>query len=242
MKLAVAQIRSIAGDIAANVARHVGAVHQAAELDAELVLFPELSLTGYEPTLAKHLATSSDDPRFDLLQTESDSNSIIIGAGIPIAKKNGTEIGLIFFQPDLSKQTYSKQLLHTDEIPFFVPGQRQLLLQSHSQMLVPAICYESLQPSHAESAAKMAADVYLASVAKSAAGVAKAYAHYPMIAQRHSMTVVMANGLGPSDNFIGAGMSAIWNCCGDLVGQLDDQREGVLVFDTKTHEAASKTW
>jgi predicted amidohydrolase len=56
MKLCVAQVRSIAGDIHANLAKHFDAVRRAVGLEAELVLFPELSLTGCEPTLAQRLA------------------------------------------------------------------------------------------------------------------------------------------------------------------------------------------
>lgn len=59
--------------------------------------------------------------------------------------------------------------------------------------------------------ARLGADVYLASVAKSAAGVAQAYGHNPLIAQKHHVMIVMANCLGPCDDFIGAGRSAVWN-------------------------------
>jgi predicted amidohydrolase len=242
MKLAAAQLRSIAGDIPANLAMHVEAVRRAIELVAELALFPELSLTGYEPTLAKRLAAPLNDCRFDPLQSLSESHAIVICAGIPLVVDTGVEIGMLLFQPGSPRQIYSKQLLHADELPYVVCGNGQTLLQKGGHTLAPAICFESLQPQHAATAASIGADVYLASVAKSAAGVAKAYAHYPLIAKWHSMTVVMANCLGPSDNFIGAGRSAVWNSHGELVGQLDDQHEGVLVFDTETQEIATATW
>ena len=54
------------------------------------------------------------------------------------------------------------------------------------------------------------------------------------------MTVVMSNCVGPSDNFVEAGSSAIWNSQGELVGQLDAKKEGVLVFDTLLNDIA--TW
>ena len=50
-------------------------------------------------------------------------------------------------------------------------------IQKGGHNLAPAICFESLQPEHAESAASSGADVYLASVAKSPIGVDKAYCH-----------------------------------------------------------------
>lgn len=240
-KLAVVQIRSVAGDIPANLLRHTEAIHRAVKFGAELVLFPELSLTGYEPTLAKGLAIRTDDSRFDALQVLSDSHGVIIAAGVPFAVNSGVEIGMLLFQPDSPRQTYSKQLLHADELPYFVGGNGQTLLKKGGHTLVPAICFESLQPQHSETAAKLGADIYLASVAKSAAGVAEAYAYYPTIAHQHSMTVVMANCLGKSDNFIGAGWSAVWNLHGQLVARLDAQQESILVFDTITNDIVTAT-
>lgn len=242
MKLAVVQIRSIAGDIPGNLAKHIDAVYRAVELGTELVLFPELSLTGYEPTLAQRLATQANDSCFDRLRTLSDSHAIVICSGMPLIVDTGVEIGMLLFQPGSPRQTYAKQFLHADELPYFVCGNGQTLLRKGGHTLAPAICYESLQPQHAEAAVSLGADIYLASVAKSAAGVAKAYGYYPLIAKQHNMAVVMANCLGPCDNFIGAGRSAAWNSKGEFVGQLDDRLEGVLVFDTVTQEIATATW
>lgn len=242
MRLSVAQVRSTAGDILANLAKHEEAVRRAVELRADLVLFPELSLTGYEPALAQRLAVRANDSRLDRLQSLSDANEIIICAGMPLAGDIGVEIAMFLFQPSSPRLTYSKQLLHADELPYFACGDGQTLLRKGGHVLVPAICYESMQPQHAEAAASLRADVYLASVAKSTAGVVKASRHYPLIARNHNMMVVMANCLGPSDTFIGAGCSAGWNSQGELVGQLDDQHEGVVVFDTDTQEMATATW
>ena len=68
MKIGVVQTRPITGDIQANIANHKQWIERAVVDGAELIIFPELSLTGYEPTLAKELATDQDDPRFDDLQ------------------------------------------------------------------------------------------------------------------------------------------------------------------------------
>ena len=51
------------------------------------------------------------------------------------------------------------------------------------------------------------------------------------------MTVLMANSVGPSDNFVSAGQSAIWSNRGELVGQLDSQQEGIVMIDTETNQA-----
>lgn len=106
-----------------------------------------------------------------------------------------------------------------------------------AHVLAPAICYESLQPTHAAQAAAAGAQVYLASVAKSQKGVALAYDHYPAMARQHGMTVIMANCTGPADNFIGAGQSAVWNREGERVCGADAGQEAWVVYDTRTGEA-----
>ncbi len=60
--LAAAQAVSIAGDLPANIARHLAFMRQAAERGVEFLLFPELSLTGYERSLAAGLAITPGDP------------------------------------------------------------------------------------------------------------------------------------------------------------------------------------
>ncbi|WSE80958.1 hypothetical protein VP780_13655 [Pseudomonas donghuensis] len=95
-----------------------------------------------------------------------------------------------------------------------------------------------MQQTHVEKAAELGATVYLASVAKSQRGVHAAYDHYPAIAKHHAITVLMANGVGPADNFLAAGQSAVWNSDGKLVGCADAFQEALLVFDTGTGETS----
>lgn len=54
--LGLAQIGSVSGDVEANLARHLAVSDAAARAGVELLTFPELSLTGYEPTLVAELS------------------------------------------------------------------------------------------------------------------------------------------------------------------------------------------
>jgi predicted amidohydrolase len=47
MKAAIAQINSILGDLEKNIARHIDCCNKAIEKKADIIIFPELSLTGY---------------------------------------------------------------------------------------------------------------------------------------------------------------------------------------------------
>lgn len=128
MKISIAQTRPIKGDLSANIEKHNILIELASSLKATSIFFSELSLTGYEPQLAKDLATNQEDRRLDGFQQTSDIHKITIGLGIPTKTKTGILISMIIFQPALPRQTYSKQQLHTDEIPYFVNGEQQTIL------------------------------------------------------------------------------------------------------------------
>ena len=68
MKLIAAQISATPGDVEKNLAQHIDAIHAAASQGADAVVFPELSLTGYEPELAGGLAMAPTDSRLDAFQ------------------------------------------------------------------------------------------------------------------------------------------------------------------------------
>jgi predicted amidohydrolase len=135
---------------------------------------------------------------------------------------------------------YSKQYLHADEAPFFVRGRDQNgLIVVKDNKIALAICYELSVAAHAEAASKNGAAIYLASVAKTARGVASATERMSEIARKYSMTALMTNCLGLCGGGECAGGSAIWNKSGVLLEQLNDVSEGVLIIDTDMERTAA---
>lgn len=241
MKICIAQTRPAKGDVNQNIATHVRFIQRAADLHASAIFFPELSLTGYEAELAKDLATTTADTRFKILQEISDTSSITIAAGVPLRTNIGIQISMLIFQPDQPVQTYSKQLLHSDEKPYFVSGEKQVMITIDNMQIAPAICYESLQPLHAEKAIELGAKMYVASVAKTLEGVTKAYAYYSELAGNYSIPVLMVNCIGACDTFDSAGNSAVWSKDGTLLAKLDNECEGILIFDTSTERVMTQS-
>ena len=234
MKICAAQTRPVKGDIQRNIDNHKKLIDTAVSNGADMVIFPELSLTGYEPTLAKELATDQDDSRFAVFQNISNTRQITIGVGAPTKNNTGICISIILFQPHKARQTVSKKYLHPDEEEFFISGQSFPNLKIKKTNVALAICYELSVPEHAQKAFKSGAEIYIASVAKSASGVKKAAKKLADIANKYSMTVLMSNCVGQSDNFESAGKTSVWNHKGLLVGQLDNTNEGMIIFDTDT--------
>ncbi|AVD95561.1 carbon-nitrogen hydrolase family protein [Pseudomonas sp. SWI36] len=237
MKLCAVQLASLKGDLPGNLQRHLVCIEQAAALGAELVVFPELSLTGYEPSVARQAALPVTSARLDPLQAACDRLGITVAVGLPLPTPDGIRIGMPIFCPEAPRQAYAKQRLHDDELPYFTPGDQALLLEVGEHRVAPAICYESMFLAHAAVARERGADLYLVSVAKTAKGIREGYAHYPEVARELGIPVLMANCVGPADTFIGAGGSAAWDSQGHLLASLDDHSEGLIVLDTRSASA-----
>jgi predicted amidohydrolase len=241
MKICIIQARSIKGDIQQNIANHKKLITLAIANKADTVIFPELSITAYEPELAEELATDKDDSRFDVFQEISNTHQVTIGIGVPTKNYPNPCISLVIFQPGKARQLYSKKHLHADEEPFFTSGENFNDLKNGKNHIALAICYELSIAEHSENAYKRGASVYLASVAKTAGGAENAAQTLSAIAANYSMTVLMANCVGQCEGKTAGGKTAVWNNKGVLTGQLNDTDEGILIIDTETQEVIEKS-
>ncbi len=238
MRIAVAQTRPVKGDVPQNIDAHIRFIELAGAAGAAMIVFPELSITGYEPGLASRLATTVDDVRLDVFETLSEQYSMTVCIGIPSLETAGVRITELIFEPGEPRKAYSKRWLHADEEPFFIRGDEAVFLAG--KRIALAICYELSVPAHPEEAWRHGAQIYLVSAAKTKSGMERASATLAEIARRFSMTVFVSNCIGPCDDFKCGGGSAVWNNSGALVAQLAEAEEGILVFDTETGEIIKK--
>ncbi len=231
MKICLAQTKPLKGDIVGNIILHRKLIDRAVSYDADFIVFPELSLTGYEPTLTHSLAIQPNDERFDVFQKASDDNELVIGVGVPTISEKGICISMIIFQPGQGRLIYSKKYLHPDEEDFFVHGQNFPVLKVNGKQVAIAICYELSVVEHAQWAFECGAEIYIASVAKYARNMAATTKRLSAIAKKYSKTVLMTNSVGPSDGDQCAGKTGVWNKQGELLAQLNDDQEGILIVD-----------
>lgn len=240
MKICAAQTKPIKGDVESNIEQHKKLLHVAASNGAEIVIFPELSITGYEPELARKLSTTADDSRFDDFQKISDDKKMVIGIGMPTKNDAEIFISMILFQPQQTRRIYSKKHLHSSEDAFFTGGQSLPILTIDKKIVAPAICYELFISEHSENAYQNGAEIYLASVVESRSDIEKAIKQLSEIAEKFSMTVLMANCVGQTGVYDCAGQTSVWNKQGLLKAQLDDKSEGLIIFDTETQETIER--
>lgn len=232
MNLAVAQTRPIAGNIAANLARHLDFIRAAIARQAGLIVFPELSLSGYEPTLAAQLATDAEDPRFAVLQQLSDEGQVAIAVGIPLRTHNQPQIGMLIFRPQQAVLRYGKQYLHASEQASFSSASSPAVFSDGQHRIAPAICYEVRCAAHVQTAAEQGANLYMASICASKTGIANDVQALSSIARQYGMPVMMANYVGISGDYDCAGQSGFWDAQGQCLAQLDDEEEALLLYDS----------
>jgi predicted amidohydrolase len=80
LRVAMAQIAPVLGDIERNLALHVAQIEAARREHADLVIFPELSLTGYFlRDMVPDLAISPDGPEIRQLIDAAGSMSLVVG-------------------------------------------------------------------------------------------------------------------------------------------------------------------
>jgi predicted amidohydrolase len=230
VRISVAQVEAVKGDFNANLNAHLRWMKAAADTSTDLLIFPELSLTGYEPTLAAGLALDLADTRLDPIQECCDQFQMSVGAGAPMRTDTGICIGMVIFQPRQARWVYSKQYLHEDEKPFFVPGHNDCEVVHEHPRIVPAICYELSMPEHRQRAVELGARVYAASMVKSVRGTAGAIETLTTFARENRIWVVMANAVGVADSEVCGGGSCIINPSGERVAELGPTKEGLLTI------------
>lgn len=217
--IAAAQSISIAGDLAANMVWHQRFMHVAAEQGVQLLVFPELSLTGYERGLAAELAIAPDAEVLQPLRDFAQEVGVTTVVGMPIrlSEDSPVLIGALVLGADGSLGIYSKQHLHPGEEVAFAPGTGGSTLTIGVDTVALAVCADFSHASHAAAAAQQGADLYAAGVLITENGYAPDTALLQGYASAHSMTVLMANHGGATGGWESAGRSAIWASNGSLI-------------------------
>lgn len=239
MKIAIAQIKPLKGQVDKNIASHLKMIDIAIKKNVDAIFFPELSITSYEPEWATKLKMEAGDARLKIIEEKSNKHNITIGVGVPTISYQDVKISMVIFQPHALPTVYSKQTLHDDEKPFFIEGDKHIIINVNGTKIAPAICYESLQKEHLLQSIKRDADLYLASVAKSQTGIDKASSYFSQKSKDHSIPILMVNAIGYCDNFMSAGQSSIWNRNGELIGQLGSTQEGLLIYNSANNHLSS---
>ncbi len=220
IRIAAAQMACVPGDLEANLATHLRFAEAARRTGADVLVFPELSLMGYELDRMASCRLTGDEPLLAPLRgaARQAGMTIVAGASVPGAGPGLPAIGAFILAPGGGVSIYRKQHLHPGEEGFATAGPSGARIQACAALpCALAICADTAHAAHAEAAATEGALLYLAGVLVSKNGHATDSSRMQDHARRHGMGVLMANHGAPSGAYDAAGCSAFWSAGGELV-------------------------
>lgn len=241
MRIAAAQFHPAKGSIDDNLARHLSLLKVAVQEGTDLVIFPELSLTGYEPALAAELAISADDPRIARLQKVADENRLTIICGAPLRNSSPRPlISSLVLQPGQKALIYSKVHLHHSEGEHFIAGHKHCIFPLGSVRAGVAICADTQHEHHAAQQKTAGADLYLVSSMMTAGGYEHDAGQLERWARRYEMPVAMANFHGESGGRRAVGGSSVWDRRGKLLARAPEDRDALAFAEISA--SGSRGW
>jgi predicted amidohydrolase len=212
LRIAAAQSHSFPGDVAANVARHCVFIDAAAQAGVRLLVFPELSLTGYELAGMQAAAIAPDDARLAEIAERAVRHQMTIVAGAPLPNPQGLAfIGVIVFLPDGSTRTHRKHFLHPGEEQFAAAGSAiSKVIDVRGVPVALAICADTSHQQHPHAAVIAGATLYVAGSVITPGGYAKEQSLLSGYAKLFSLGILLANHATATGGYQSAGRSAIW--------------------------------
>lgn len=207
LTIAVAQPACVAYDVEANAATHAGIVRAAR---ARVVVFPELSLTGYELDAP---AIAAGDPRLGAIVEACAETGALALVGAPVEGEAGrSHIGMVAFNGGGATVAYRKIWLGGAEAGRFSPGSGPAVLEVDGWRLGLAICKDTGIPQHASDTADLGMDIYVAGVLESEDDASVQDERARRVAVDHRVWVAVASFAGWTGGGYSraAGRSAIW--------------------------------
>lgn len=242
MILAAAQTNPKRGDIESNLIDHYNLIELASKNQVDLIVFPEMSITGYERENSKDLAFTTTDSRLDKLRQLSIDKKMVVIAGAPILINYDLHIGAFVLKPDFSISIYTKQFLHNGEEEFFKSSfDYNPIISLNNERISISICADIDNSLHAENASKNDTSIYIASIFFTSNGIPGAYKTLSDYANQYKMSVLMSNYCGQSWGLDSGGQSGFWDKNGKLISNLNDTDSGLLIVENIDDNWIGKT-
>lgn len=233
LRVAVAQPLVILGDLSATAAAHVQAIELA---HARLVVFPELSLTGYVLDAAP---VALDDPCWDLIASACSALGTTALVGAPVDEGGRRSIAVVAVDGSGVRVVYRKAHLHGAENGAFHPGPGATVIDIDGWRVGLAVCRDTGIGEHTAATAALGVDLYAAGVIDEPAALAIIRSRAVANAKACGAAVAVASAagaVGPRHGFPEtAGGSAIHAADGSLLQAAGPEVDAVVVVDVERH-------
>jgi len=254
MRIALGQINTTVGDMKGNTARMLAYARRAAEKGAEVVVFPELAVTGYPPRDLMEKPSFLECAEAALAMLARDTASlpvtVIAGSVARAEASTGKQALNIAAVLEGGRQTFRqvKMLLPTydvfDEGRYFLPADRQVVAKVAGEAVALTVCEDAWNDKQYWEHRLYQRDPVEELVAAGARALLSINASpyqmgkrqlrreiFSAIACRHGVPVVYVNQVGGNDQLVFDGSSFALNAQGDVIASGPSFREELIFAD-----------
>src|SRR3954470_4317400 len=246
MRLALAQINTVVGDLDGNRGRIEASLGEARDAGADLVLFPELAVTGYPPEdlLLRPGFIRAAQRSVEELAREVHGITALVGA--PYLDADLYNACFVLADGEI-RSVYRKRFLPNygvfDEDRYFAPGNDLFLLRFGEVLVGPTICENIWQPGPPATDLALAGAQLVANISASPFHVGKDREREEMLrvrARDNACFVALCNAVGGQDELIFDGHSVVLDDEGELVARAPGFEEALLVVDVDPAAAVGR--
>ncbi len=236
-RIQIAQINPIVGDVAGNAVRIITAAQQARAAGAQIVLFPELTLTGYPPEdlLLRPEFIQRVETALTRIRTEITGITIVLG--YPLQTVGGLFNVAGVFRDGAVLAEYAKQQLPNysvfDEKRYFQAGTTATVFMQDGIQFGLSICEDIWQDEPTRQAVAAGAQVLL-NLNASPFHAGKSAEREAIVGRRardHGIAICYANLVGGQDELVFDGASFVVNHAGEIVARAVGFIETTLMIE-----------
>jgi NAD+ synthase (glutamine-hydrolysing) len=246
MRLALAQINTVVGDLDGNAERILSHLAEAKEQQADIVLFPELAVTGYPPEDLLLRPSFVAAARAKAEELARAVHGIVALIGVPWFDRDLYNACAVCAAGEI-KALYRKRFLPNygvfDEDRYFAPGRELVLLEHGGTLIGPTICEDMWQPGPPATELALAGAQILTNISASPFHVLRDREREEMFATRardNACFVAFCNAVGGQDELIFDGNSLVLDEEGHVIARAPGFEEALLVVDVEPTDAVGR--
>jgi len=246
MRLALAQIDTVVGDLDGNRDRILARLEEARGEGADLVLFPELAVTGYPPEDLLLRPGFLKAAARTLEEIAAATTGIAALVGTPHLDRDLFNACAVCVDGEV-KAIYRKQFLPNygvfDEDRYFQPGRGLVLLRCGETLVGPTVCEDIWQPGPPATDLALAGAHVVANISASPFHVGKGAEREEMLATRardNACWIALVNAVGAQDELIFDGQSLVLDEDGEVVARGPAFEEALLLVDVDPTTAVGR--
>jgi NAD+ synthase (glutamine-hydrolysing) len=237
LRVALAQLNTVVGDIDGNAARIAGALADAAGAGADVTLVPELAITGYPPEdlLLRPAFAASARAALDRVAETVTTGLAIIG----FPDWDGDCFNAAAVVADGRVQAvYRKRFLPNygvfDEARYFAAGDAPMVVEAHGLRIGVAVCEDIWYPTPVAADLAVARVDLVACISSSPYHRLKGDRREGMLATRAddcAAALAFCNQVGGQDELVFDGRSAVFDPTGEVIARAPQFVEHLLLAD-----------